>query len=136
MADIGLFVGMLGPGTQAAILNGKMYGYKGAIYENLVADFLSKAGRKLYYFHKDSGLEVDFVVSIGGECVLLECKSTTGNAKSAKTLLKHPEKYHVKHVIKLGDYNVGYVDGMLTLPLYAGMFVPQDTIAETLSKIE
>ncbi len=135
MADIGLFVGMLEPGTQAAILSGKMYGYKGAIYENLVADFLSKAGRKLYYFHKDSGLEVDFVVSVGGECVLLECKSTTGNTKSAKTLLKHPEKYHVKHVIKLGDYNVGYADGVLTLPLYAGMFVSQDTIAEALFKI-
>lgn len=136
MADIGLFVGMLEPGTQAAILSGKLYGYKGAIYENLVADFLSKGGCKLYYFHKDSGLEVDFVVSIGGECVLLECKSTTGNTKSAKTLLKHPEKYHVNHVIKLGDYNVGYAEGILTLPLYAGMFITQGTIAKALSKVQ
>ena len=25
-------------------------------------EYFSKMGRKLYYFHKDSGLEVDFVI--------------------------------------------------------------------------
>ena len=28
--------------------------YKGAIYENIVADAFSKKGRNLYYYHKDS----------------------------------------------------------------------------------
>ncbi len=31
--------------------------------KNLIADIFAKMGRKLYYFHKDSGLEVDFVIS-------------------------------------------------------------------------
>ena len=48
-------------------------------------------GRKLYYFHKDSGLEVDFVIRYKGECTLVEVKAATGNAKSAKTILRHPE---------------------------------------------
>lgn len=29
-------------------------------------DFLCKSGQKLYYFHKDSGLELDFLVSAKG----------------------------------------------------------------------
>ncbi len=53
--------------------------------KNLIADFFAKMGRKLYYFHKDSGLEVDFVIS---------------------------------GAIKLGDYNVGRSEQILTLPLY------------------
>lgn len=125
MSDIGLFVSMLEDGTQFDILQGRLYAYKGAIYENLVADFLGKMGRKLYYFHKDTGLEVDFVIRYKGDCVLLECKAKTGNAKSVKTILKHTDKYHVHHAIKLGDYNIGQMDGITTLPLYMG-FLLQD----------
>ena len=80
-------------------------------------------GRKLYYFHKDSGLEVDFVIRYKGECVLVECKATSGNVKSTKTILKHPEKYHVYNAIKLGDYNVGKNENILTLPLYMGFLL-------------
>lgn len=118
MADIGLFVSMLEDGTQADLLRGTLYGYKGAIFENLVADMLGKMGRKLYYFRKDTGLEVDFVLRLDGECVLLECKATSGNVKSTKTILNNPDKYHVRRAIKLGDYNVGRSEALLTLPLY------------------
>lgn len=118
MRDMGLFVSMLEDGTQFDILQGNLLAYKGAIFEGLIADIFSKMGRKLYYFHKDSGLEVDFVIRYKGECTLVEVKANTGNAKSAKTILSHPEKYHVDHVIKLGNYNVGRSAQMLTLPLY------------------
>ena len=53
MADTGLFVSMLEQGTAADILQGNLYGYKGAIFENLVADIFGKMNRKLYYFRKD-----------------------------------------------------------------------------------
>lgn len=125
MADIGLFVSMLEDGTQADVLLGRLLAYKGAIYENLLADFLHKMQRKLYYFRKDSGIEIDFVFRYRGECVLLECKAKTGNAKSVKTLLGHPEKYHVKQAIKLGDYNVGQDRNILTLPLYMGFLLSE-----------
>lgn len=59
-------------------------------------------GRKLYYFHKNSGLEVDFVIRYKGKCTLVEVKAATGNTKSTKTILRHPEKYHVDSAIKLG----------------------------------
>lgn len=118
MRDCGLFVSMLEDGTQFDILQGNLFGYKGAIFENLIADIFGKMGRKLYYFHKDSGLEVDFVIRHHGVCTLVEVKAATGNTKSTKTILRHPEKYHVHHAIKLGDHNVGRNEQILTLPLY------------------
>lgn len=119
LRDSGLLVSMLEDGTQFDILQGNLQSYKGAIFENLVADIFGKMGRKLYYFHKDSGLEVDFVIRYKGECTLIEVKAKSGNAKSMKTILKHPEKYHITQGIKLGDYNVGRSEGgILTLPVY------------------
>ena len=123
MADTGLFVSMLEDGTQFDILQGNLFSYKGAIFENLVADILHKMQRKLYYFRKESGLEVDFVIRYKGECVLLEVKAKDGNTKSTRTILNHPEKYHVYHAIKLDNYNVGGKDGMMPLPLYMAMFL-------------
>lgn len=125
MADIGLFVGMLEDGTERDILQGDLFGYKGAIFENLVADFFIKMKRPLYYFQKDTGLEVDFVMRYKGEAVLLEVKATSGNTKSTRTILKHPEKYHVHSAIKLGDYNVGRREQLLTLPLYMGFLLTE-----------
>ncbi len=80
-------------------------------------------GRKLYYFRKDSGLEVDFVMRYMNECVLVEVKATSGNVKSTKTILAHPEKYHVRKAIKLGNYNIGVSGSVTTLPLYMAFFL-------------
>ena len=125
MRDTGLFVSMLEDGTQYDVLQGNLYGYKGAIFENLMADMLAKMGRKLYYYRKDSGLEIDFVMRYRGHATLLEVKAKTGNAKSAKTVLAHPEKYHVGGAVKLGQYNVGRNDRILTLPLYMGFLLTE-----------
>jgi predicted AAA+ superfamily ATPase len=110
-------------GTQFDSLQGKFYSYTGAIFEKLAADLFTKMGRMLYYYHKDSGLEVDFVIRWRGACTLVEVKATTGNTKSAKTILNHPEKYHVEQCIKLGDYNVGRNGKILTLPWYMGFLL-------------
>ena len=117
-ADIGLLIEMLGSGTRADILQGNLGGFKGAIYENLMADTLHKKQQNLYYFQKDSGLELEFLVRMKGECVPIEVKAKSAKAKSAQTVLKHPQKYSVKHIIKFGDYNVGRDGGLLTLPSY------------------
>ena len=129
--DIGLLVAMLDYGTQADILRGNLLGYKGAIFENLMADFLCKSGQKLYYFQKESGLELDFLVRYKGECVVLEVKAKSGKAKSLKTVLKNKSVYHVNHAIKLGKYNVGREEEVLTIPLYMG-FLIKDKLMEVI----
>ena len=130
-SDIGVLVGMLDYGTQADILKGNLLGYKGAIFENLMADFLCKSGQKLYYFQKESGLELDFVVRYKGECVAIEVKAKSGKAKSLRTVLKNKEIYHVNNAIKLGNYNVGREGEVLTIPLYMG-FLIKDNLADVI----
>ena len=123
--DIGLLMAMLDYGTQADILKGNLLGYKGAIFENLMADFLCKSGQKLYYFQKDSGLELDFLVRYKGECVAIEVKAKSGKAKSLRTVLKNKDTYHINNAIKLGKYNVGRESEVLTIPLYMGFLVKE-----------
>ena len=132
-ADIGLLIEMLGPGTRADILQGNLGGFKGAIYENLMADTLHKKAQNLYYFQKDSGLELDFLIRMNGECIPLEVKAKTAKAKSTKTVLNHPEKYHVRNIIKFGDYNIGRDGQLLTLPNYMQFLLdlePEEIILE------
>lgn len=121
--DIGLLVAMLDSGTRADILRGNLFGYKGAIFEAIMADMLHKKGQGLYYYQKDSGLELDFLIRQKGECVPCEVKAKTSKAKSLSTVLKHPEKYHVSHAMKFGDYNVGREGALLTMPTYMEMFL-------------
>ncbi len=128
VADNGLFVSMLDEGTSADILQGNLGGYKGAIFENLVADIFGKMNKKLYYFRKESGLEVDFVMRFRGKATLVEVKAKSGNTKSSSTILNHPEKYHVSQCIKLGDYNVGQSANngtIITLPLYMAFLLKE-----------
>lgn len=123
MADCGLLVSMLEEGTQYDILQGNLLTYKGAVYENLIADIFSKMGRKLYYYHKESKLEIDFVTRYKGKATLVEVKAVSGNAKSLKTVLSSPDIYHIDSAIKFGDYNVGRTGQVLTLPLYMAFLI-------------
>ena len=63
-------------------------------------------------------MELDFVIRYKGQCTPVEVKAVTGNAKSLKTVINHPEKYHINQAIKMGDYNVGRDGALLTIPLY------------------
>ena len=78
MRDCGLLSVCWRMAHSTTFCKGNLYGYKGAIFENLIADVFGKMGRKLYYFHKDSGLEVDFVIRYKGQCTLVEVKASTG----------------------------------------------------------
>ena len=125
MADIGLLISMLEDGTQSSILQGDLLSYHGAIKENLLADIFGKMGRKLYYFHKDGGVELDFLIRYKGICTPVECKATTGNSKSIHTVLMHPDKYHVSNAMKLGNYNIGRKDQLLTIPMYMAFMLTE-----------
>ena len=116
--DSGLFISMLERGTASKILNDNLNIYKGAIYENIIADAFSKNGISLYYFHKESGLEIDFVSVINDLLSIVEVKARTGNSKSAKTVLNDKTRYNADNMIKLGEYNIGVKRNMIILPFY------------------
>lgn len=116
--DIGIVTSMYGIDTVAAINRGDLGQGKGAIYEALVFDSLNKAGIDVYYFAKESGLEIDFVISYNGFSTLLEVKAKTGNTKSSRTVMNHPDHYGKTKLIKIGDYNISESDDTITIPHY------------------
>lgn len=127
MRDTGLLIAMLEKGTQKEIIDGNMKVYKGAIYENIIADLFTKMGRKLYYYRKDTGLEIDFFIRYDGKCMPIEVKSSQkNNAKSLKTLLQRKDLYHMDMGIKLGEQNIGYSGDILTIPNYMTMFLEEE----------
>ena len=117
MQDSGLFISMLDRDCASKILLGELGCYKGAIFENIISDSFSKQDRKLYYFHKDSGLEIDFVSKVNNDISLIEVKATTGNTKSAKTVLKNSQ-YDVNVCYKLSENNIGIAENIITIPYY------------------
>lgn len=116
--DIGMLVGMLEDGTTDAILSGALGMGKGMIYEELIAEALYKRGGKMFYFAKDSGLELDFVINYLGDSTILEVKAKDGNSKSAKTVMEHPDHYGRTQLIRVKDSNLGESNGILTIPHY------------------
>lgn len=116
--DIGMVTSMYGIDTVKQINSGDLGQGKGALFEALVFDSLYKAGITPYYFAKDSGLEIDFVISYKGYATLVEAKTKSGNVKSSKTVMKHPEHYGKTKLIKIGDYNISEKNDIITIPHY------------------
>jgi len=116
--DIGIVTSMYGVDTVSGINKGELGQGKGAIYEALVFEALNKAGIEPYYFAKESGLEIDFVISYKGNSTLVEAKAKTGNTKSSKTVMNHPEHYGRTKLIKIGDYNISEEGDIITIPHY------------------
>lgn len=121
MRDTGLLVAMLDDGTQEDIIDGNLGIYKGAIYENIIADMLAKKGKKLYYFEYNSTLEVDFFIRYEKVITAIEVKSA-GNSK-AKSLETVMNKYNVKKGIKLAPSNYGKKNEIDIFPIYMAMFL-------------
>lgn len=116
--DIGMLVGMLEDGTTDAILSGALGMGKGMLYEALIADALYKRGGRLFYYAKESGLELDFVINYIGASTILEVKARDGNTKSAKTVMANPDHYGKTQLIRIKDSNLGDSNGILTIPHY------------------
>ncbi|MCF0117339.1 MAG: ATP-binding protein [Bacilli bacterium] len=116
--DIGIVTAMYGIDTVVSINQGTLGIAKGALYEAIVCESLIKSGIEPYYYSKESGLEIDFVISFNGASTLIESKAKTGNTKSSKTIMNNPNHYGKTKLIKIGDYNIGMHDDIITIPHY------------------
>jgi predicted AAA+ superfamily ATPase len=121
MSDTGLLVSMLDEGTAAKIINGELGIYKGAIYENIIADVFGKANRPLYYYEKDSRLEIDFVIMTEHGVTAVEVKSSDNTkAKSLKTILA---EHSYVFGYKLSTKNLAFSERIHQVPLYMAPFL-------------
>ena len=116
--DIGMLVGMLEDGTTDAVMSGDLGMGKGMLYEALIADALYKRGGRLFYYAKESRLELDFIINYRGDSTILEVKARDGNSKSAKTVMAHPDHYGKTQLIRIKDSNISETNGVLTVPHY------------------
>jgi uncharacterized protein len=57
-------------------------------------------------------------MSYNGFSTLVETKAKTGNTKSSKTVMSHPDHYGKTKLIKIGDYNIGKIGDIITIPHY------------------
>ena len=119
-ADTGLLVSALDEEAQEDLRINKNLGvYKGALYENFVAEAFVKQGLGLFYYKKEnSTLEEDFFVRTKGELVPVEVKSNNDRSRSLSSLIKNENYSDISYGIKLGDLNVGPVNDIYTFPYF------------------
>ena len=121
MRDTGLLTSMLEDGSQTDIIDGVLGIYKGAIYENIIADIFGKLGKKLYFYEYRGQMEIDFFIRRNSQAVAVEVKSS-GNTKS-KSLDNIIKNYGVKRGIKLSSNNISVSEKIEEFPLYMAMFL-------------
>lgn len=117
--DSGLLIASLDEEAQVDLrVNRNFSTYKGAIYENVVADMLRKAGYGLYYYRNDkSTVEMDFMIRSVKSLVPVEVKAADSATKSLNKLTDGhvPD---IKFGIKLCHKNIGFNGKFYTIPYF------------------
>lgn len=119
-ADTGLLVSMLDDEAQEDLRANKNLGvYKGALYENIVAEALVKDGYELYYYKKDdSTLEEDFFVRSKNKLIPVEVKAANNRSKSLRTLINSERYPDITCGLKFTGGNIGYSDDIYSFPYF------------------
>ena len=118
--DTGLLIASLDEEAQQDLRANKNFGtYKGAIYENIIADMLVKQGYGLYYYKNEkSTLEMDFFVRDADSLVPVEVKAKDGATASLNNLIKSDSYPDVKYGIKFCHKNIGFNGQFFTFPYF------------------
>lgn len=129
--DTGLLIANLDEEAQDDLrANKNMNIYKGALYENLAAEALSKQGYSLFYYKReDSTLEEDFFVRTKKSLVPVEIKSTNGTAKSLRTLIESEKYPDITTGVKFIKGNIGFENKVHTFPFFC-LFLLKRYLAE------
>ena len=117
--DTGLLIAMLDDEAQEDLRNNKNFNiYKGALYENLIAESLSKQGYLLYFYKPEkSDFEIDFFVRDKDSLIPIEVKANNGETKSLNKVLN--DKYDdIKYGIKFCNKNIGFNGKFYTFPYF------------------
>lgn len=119
-ADTGLLIGSLDEEIQNDLRNNEnMNTYKGALYENIVADMLVKEGYNLYFYRDDSKkVEIDFLIRDTKTLIPIEVKANDNSTVSLNTLINNKHYDDVKYGIKLCNKNIGYNGTFYTFPYF------------------
>ena len=118
--DTGLLIASLDEEAQQDLRDNKNFNtYKGAIYENIVADMLVKQGYNLYFFrNQKSTVEMDFFVRDKSSLIPIEVKAEDNATVSLNNLIKKDTYSDIKYGIKLANKNIGFNGKFFTFPYF------------------
>ena len=120
--DTGLLIASLDEEAQEDLRANRNFGtYRGAIFENIVADMLAKQGYDLYYYRSESpSLEMDFFVRDAQSLIPVEVKAKDNATVSLNRLISSDkEKYDdIQYGIKLCNKNIGFNGKFYTFPYF------------------
>lgn len=117
--DTGLLVAALDDEAQEDLrVNRNFNTYKGAIYENIIAETLVKQGYNLFFFRNEkSTVEMDFFVRDKTSLIPVEVKANDSSTPSLNKLLSDNDKYpDIKYGIKFCNRNIGFNGKFYTFP--------------------
>ena len=121
--DTGMLIASLDEEAQEDLrVNKNFTTYKGAIYENIVADMLVKQGYDLYYYRDEkSSIEMDFFVRSANHLWPIEVKASNTASASLKKLTDTTRRKHksdIKYGIKLCSANIGFNGQFYSFPYF------------------
>ena len=119
-SDTGLLIGSLDEEAQEDIRNNKNFNtYKGAIYENIMAETLKKQGQELFFYKNEkSTLELDFVVRDANSLVPIEMKATDSSSVSMNNMIDSEKYPDIEYGVKFALKNIGYNGKYYTFPYF------------------
>ncbi|MCQ2742985.1 MAG: ATP-binding protein [Bacilli bacterium] len=108
LSDIGLLMAMYPLSASQEFLRDELDSRKGAIFENMAATMIKKAGFPLYYFSNGTDhLEIDFLLESEEGIILLEEKSTNGKMAASRAVMEGKTKYKATKCLKIIRDNFG-----------------------------
>lgn len=118
--DTGLLIGSLDDEAQTDLRNNRNFNtYKGAIYENIIADMLVKSGYLLYFYKNDKGtIEMDFMLRDSDSLIPVEVKASDNSTISLNNMIDSDLYKEVKYGIKLCYKNIGFNGKFYTFPYF------------------
>ena len=118
--DTGLLIASLDEEAQEDLRNNKNFNtYKGAIYENIVADMLVKSGYSLYFYKNEKGtIEMDFFIRDNNSLIPIEVKANNNSTISLNNLIDNQAYQDIKYGIKLCNKNIGFNGKFYTFPYF------------------
>ena len=118
--DTGLLIASLDDEAQQDLRDNKNFNtYKGAIYENVVADMLVKQGYGLYFYRNEKAtVEMDFFVCDKSSLIPVEVKANDNATVSLNNLIKKETYADIKYGIKLANKNIGFNGKFYTFPYF------------------
>lgn len=132
ISDIGLLMSNYPVPVVQQLINDELGSRKGAIYENLVAILLNKAGFPLYYFSNSAKhLEIDYLIETSEGIVLLEEKATNGKMAASRMVMEGKTPYKASKCVKVIENNFGEGSFFSAIPLYSLQYYLENLNKET-----